>query len=260
MTTSLAGRGAVVTGGGRGIGAAVAAVLAEAGAAVLVAARTANEVEAVAGALDARGHRAFATPCDVTDPASVATLATTAAARLSTVDVLVNNAGIAHSAPLQRIALEDWERLLAVNATGTFLCTQALLPAMVQRRWGRVINIASTAGLAGAKYIAAYSASKHAVIGFTQSVAAEVAAHGVTVNAICPGYVLTRMTEQSVARIREQTGKTQAEALEAILATSPQRRLIEPEEVADLALWLCGDGARGVNGQAIVMNGGGIRA
>jgi NAD(P)-dependent dehydrogenase (short-subunit alcohol dehydrogenase family) len=269
----LEGRIAVITGGGRGIGAAIARALAGAGAAVLVAARTTAEVEGVAAAIAGGsgdgvgsgggadgGGRAFAAQCDVTDPVSVASLARVAAERLGAVDILVNNAGVSSSAPLHRLTLDEWNRLFAVNATGTFLCTQAFVPGMVERGWGRVINIASVAGLAGARYIAAYTAAKHAVIGFTRSVAAELAATGVTINAICPGYVDTPMTDASIARIVEKTGRPEAEARAAILETSPQHRLIQPEEVAQMALSLCHEQARGINGQAIVIDGGGILA
>ena len=258
--TRLDGRTAVVTGGGRGIGAAVAHALAEAGAAVVVMARHADEVSALAGEIRSAGRVARAVTGDVTDPASVAALARAAREELGPADILVNNAGEAHSAPLARITLDDWNRLLAVNATGTFLCTQAFLPAMMERGWGRVVNIASVSGLTGARYIAAYAAAKHAVMGFTRAVAAEVASSGVTVNAICPGYVDTAMTRESVARIVKHTGRTSEEALDAILARSPQRRLIQPEEVAHAVLYLCDAKAAGVNGDAIVIDGGELLA
>jgi NAD(P)-dependent dehydrogenase (short-subunit alcohol dehydrogenase family) len=255
----LAGRTAVVTGGGRGIGEAVARGLARAGASVIVAARTEEEIEAVAAELSALEHRARAIPCDVTDPASVERLAKEAAgleADGRCIDILVNNAGTAHSAPLARTELSDWNRLLAVNATGTFLCTKAFLPGMVERGWGRVVNVASVAGLSGARYIAAYAASKHAVIGLTRSAAAEVAAHGVTVNAVCPGYVNTPMTTSSLRRIAEKTGRSEAEALDAILSDTPQHRLIQPDEVAHAVISLCAEAARGINGQSIIIDGG----
>lgn len=254
----LEGRTAVVTGGGRGIGATIAHALAEAGAAVLVAARSTGEVEEVAGSIVDAGGQAFAARCDVTDPGDVSALASTAADRLGAVDILVNNAGASSSAPLHHLTLEEWNRLFAVNATSTFLCTQAFAPGMVERGWGRVINIASVAGLAGARYIAAYAAAKHAVLGFTRSIAAELADTGVTINAICPGYVDTPMTDASIARIVEKTGRPAEEARAAILATSPQNRLIEPGEVAHMVLSLCHDEARGINGQAIVIDGGGL--
>lgn len=260
MSGFLDRRGAVVTGGGRGIGAAVARALAAEGARVVVAARTVAEVESVAEEIERAGGRAWPARVDVTDAGSVEELRAAAGERLGAVDVLVTSAGIAHSAPLHRQTLEEWERIFAVNVTGTFLATKAFLPGMMERGWGRVVHLASVAGLAGAKYIAAYAASKHAVVGLTRSVAAEAAPRGVTVNAVCPGYVDTGMTDESVARIGDRAGLTGAEARAAILATSPQGRLIEPDEVARAVTWLCEDGARGINGQAIVIDGGGLLA
>ena len=238
---------AVVTGGGRGIGAAVARALAEAGASVVVASRTESDIEQLASQLRAEGHQAWSVVCDVCDPQSIRELASSATDRLERVDILVNAAGIASSAPLHKLTLEDWNRVIAVNATGTFLCTQAFISGMVERKWGRVVNVASVAGLTGSRYIAAYSASKHAVIGFTRCAAAEVAQHGVTVNAVCPGFVDTDMTAESLDRIVESTGISRDDALAAILDTTPQRRLFEPEEVAHAVLSLCDEKAKGIN-------------
>jgi 3-hydroxybutyrate dehydrogenase len=252
----LEGRSAVITGGGRGIGRAVAERLSDAGAAVVVAARSAAEVEQAVEELRARGRRAVAVRCDVTDPASVEALATAAAREVGEVDILVNNAGTSSSAPLRRLALEEWNRLLAVNATGTFLCTRAFLPGMMERGWGRIVNVASVAGLKGGAYIAGYCAAKHAVVGLTRSVALEAARSGVTVNAVCPGYVDTPMTRESVSRIVETTGRSEEEARAAILAASPQRRLVTPSEVAHAVLSLCHEEARGVNGSTVVIDGG----
>lgn len=254
------GVAAVITGGGQGIGAAVARELARAGAKVMVAGRTQTTTERVAGELVEAGFEAHPARVDVTDAGSVSRLVEEAHARLGTVDILVNNAGQAHSAPIARTTLDDWHRMLNGNATGTFLCTQGFLPGMIERRWGRVINIASVAGLAGAKYIAAYAASKHAVMGFTRSAAHEVADKGVTVNAVCPGYVDTPMTEQSVANIVSATGKSREDALSAILQMTPQGRLIAPEEVAHAVLMLAATEAKGINGQSVVIDGGGIQA
>ncbi len=251
---------AVVTGGGRGIGAAVARALAEAGASVVVASRTEGDIEQLASQLRAEGHQAWSVVCDVRDPQSIRELASSATDRLERVDILVNGAGIASSAPIHKLTLEDWNRAISVNATGTFLCTQAFISGMVERKWGRVVNIASVAGLTGMQYIAAYSASKHAVIGFTRCAAAEVAQHGVTVNAVCPGFVDTDMTAESLDRIVESTGISRGDALAAILDTTPQRRLFEPEEVAHAVLSLCDEKAKGINGQAIVLDGGGLLA
>ncbi len=256
----LAGKAAVVTGGGRGIGRAVARALAQAGARVAVAARTERQIDEVAARLRADGHQAWALQCDVTDPQSVAAMVRAAAEHLDHVDILINNAGIAFSAPIHRQTLEEWNDVFAVNVTGTMLCTKAFIQGMVERKWGRVINIASIAGLAGAKYIAAYAASKHAVIGLTRSVAAEVAPYGVTVNAVCPGYVDTEMAEQAVTRIMQKAELSRDQAMEAILDTSPQHRLIDPREVAHAVTSLCDDDAKGINGQAIVIDGGGLLA
>ena len=253
---SLDGRGAVVTGGGRGIGRVIAHSLAENGAHVVVCARSEDEIEGVAEELRAKGLDAHAVRCDVADEDSVEAMAVEATARLGTVDVLVNNAGITLSNPVKRISLGEWNRIISVNATGTFLCTRAFLEGMIDRGWGRVINIASVAGLRGAPYIAAYTASKHAQIGFTRALAAEVADQGITANAICPGYVDTPMTEYAVARIVEKTGATREEALERLASLSPQGRLIRPQEVAHAVLMLCGDDGEGINGQTIVIDGG----
>lgn len=257
---TLAGRGAVVTGAGRGIGAAIARALARAGARVLVAARHADEVAALAHELRQAGRQAFAARCDVADAASVAELAARATRSVGAVEILVNNAGTASSAPVHRITLDEWRRLFAVNATGALLCTQALVPAMRERGWGRIVNLASVAGLQGGRYIAAYSASKHALIGFTRSVAAEVAGSGVTVNAVCPGYVDSPLTEQTLARISQRTGKTRDEALGALLATSGQPRLVSCDEVAATVLGLCTEAAGALNGQAIVLDAGAFSA
>jgi 3-hydroxybutyrate dehydrogenase len=253
------GRGAVITGGGRGVGAAVAARLARAGARVLVAARTAAQVDAVAARLRDAGHTAYAAAFDISDAASVERLAAQAVDRLGHVDVLVNNAGVAMAAPLARTTLEDWNRLLAVNATGAFLCTKAFLPAMLERGWGRIVNVASIAGLRGDRYISAYAASKHALVGLTTAVAAEAAAHGVTANAVCPGYLATDMTRETIARIATTTGRTEQEALDALLRSTPQRRLIEADEVAAAVAYLCSDAALGINGTTLVIDGGELR-
>jgi NAD(P)-dependent dehydrogenase (short-subunit alcohol dehydrogenase family) len=247
--------GAVVTGGGQGIGAAVARLLAAEGAAVVVAARSAERIEAIAAAIRRGGDTAWAVRCDVTDPTSVRDLAEGATRQLPAVDILVNNAGVAHSAPLHKITLEDWNRVLAVNATGTFLCTQAFVPGMLERERGSVVNVASVAGLFGARYIAAYAAAKHAVMGFTRSVAAELEGTGVTCNAVCPGFVDTDMTRESVARVVTKTGKSPEEALAAMLSSSSQRRLISPEEVAEAVLALCDPRGDRVNGTAVTIAG-----
>jgi NAD(P)-dependent dehydrogenase (short-subunit alcohol dehydrogenase family) len=252
----LAGRGAVVTGGGRGIGAAVARALARAGIAVVVAARTRAEIEGVAEELTRAGARCRAVESDVTDELSVRRLAGSARAWLGAVDILVNNAGGGAAAPLARVTLEEWNRMLAVNATSTFLCTRELAPAMIERGWGRVVNVASIAGLEGGKYVTHYSAAKHAVVGFTRSAALELAGTGVTVNAVCPGYVDTPMTEQTIANVGARSRLPRDQALAAVLASAGQERLITPEEVAEAVVGLCAEDAAAVTGQAILVPAG----
>lgn len=249
-----AGRVAVVTGAGRGIGAATAKALADTGFNVVLAARSRDQIERQAAELVAQGRQARAVTCDVTSEASVEALGRQAEG-LGPVAVLVNNAGAAASMSVARTSLDEWNRLMAVNATGAFLCTRAFLPGMLERRWGRVINVASTAGLSGGKYLAAYSAAKHALMGLTRSAAAEVVDSGVTVNAVCPGFVDTEMTEETVARIVARTGRTPEEALAAALASAGQTRLISAAEVAAAVVSLAGAADSAPNGEALVLDG-----
>ena len=244
---SLSGRRALVTGGGRGIGRAVAERLAAEGAHVIVAGRTAPEVEQTA-----RDVGGTALVLDVTDRAAVAGLPD----RIGPVHVLVNNAGIAESAPFDRTTDDAWDRMMAVNVTSAFLLSRALVPAMVRATWGRVVNVASNAGLTGYAYTAAYCASKHAMVGLTRALAVEIAKSGVTVNAVCPGWVDTRMTDEAVARIAKKTGKSAEDAKRALSGMSPQGRLVQPEEVAHAVASLCAEAARGIHGQTIVVDGG----
>ena len=242
----LNGKTALITGGGRGIGRAIALAFARQGARIAVAARTAEQVKEVAQEI---GNDAIALICDVSDPESVTRMFTEMREQLGDADILVNNAGIAESATLVTTTDELWHRHLAINLSGTFYCTRAALPAMLKHGWGRVINVASIAGKTGAPYVAAYSASKHGVLGLTRSVALEVATTGITVNAICPGYVDTDMVSRGVKQITTKTGRTAEEALDSLKKMSPQNRLVTAEEVAAVALLLASDEGRGINGQ-----------
>jgi len=245
---------AVVTGGGTGIGRAVVERLAAIGMRVLAVGRDERALSAVAEQAPGRGWQIATATCDVTDEAAVGALF----GDTGPVDVLVANAGMARSAPLQRTSLEDWNRHLAVNATGVFLCLRAVVPGMRTHNRGRVVVIASIAGLRGGRYISAYTASKHAAVGLVRASAAEVAGSNVTINAVCPAYVRTAMTERSVERIMATTGRDREQALASLTGSSG--RLIEPSQVAGAVAYLCGEDAAGINGQTLVIDGGGPQA
>jgi NAD(P)-dependent dehydrogenase (short-subunit alcohol dehydrogenase family) len=256
----LAGRVALVTGGGRGIGRAVALALAREGAEVGVTARTAAEIGAVAAELTALGRKALAVPCDVAERAQVEDAVRRVTETLGPVQVLVNSAGIAVAAKFLDIDDAAWERHLRVNLTGAFYASRAALPAMLARGWGRIINVASTAGRQGSPYVAAYAASKHGLLGLTRALAAEVATTGVTVNAICPGYAATELAWRSARQIQARTGRSYEDAVRSLEAFSPQRRLVEPEEVAAIAVLLASDEGRSVTAQAWHVDGGAVQA
>jgi len=252
MTAALDGRHAVVTGGGRGIGAAIAQALAADGARLTLMGRDEARLQEMAATLPT----ARAVRCDVSDEAGVAAAFAEATRAFGPVALLINNAGAAESAPLVRTSLELFRRLLDVNLIGTFLCSRAALPDMLDAGFGRIVNVASIAGLKGAAYVSAYCAAKHGVVGFTRALAVETARRGITVNAVCPGYADTEMTQRTIANIVEKTGRSAAEAEAELVRHHPQGRLIRPEEVAASVLWLCAPGSEAITGQAIAVAGG----
>ncbi|MGY6710328.1 MAG: SDR family NAD(P)-dependent oxidoreductase [Rhizobiaceae bacterium] len=243
---------ALVTGGATGIGRAIALELANAGMEVTICGRRAEPLEKVT----AEHPRLHAMTADVTDEASMENLYEKAQAERGPIDVVVANAGIASSAPAYKTTLQEWNRILDVNLTGAFLTVRPALKGMADRGKGRVIFVASVAGLRGAAYVAPYVASKHGVIGLTRALAAELLKKGVTVNAICPGYVETEMLEESIRRVMEKTGRSEAEARQGFAEINPNHRLVQPEEVAAAALWLVSDAAISVTGEAIPLSGG----
>jgi 3-hydroxybutyrate dehydrogenase len=251
---------AFVTGAGRGIGRAISLRFARAGFAVGLAGRSHPHLLEVADEITDSGTEVRAVVCDVTNRRSIERAVEKVHRELGEIEVLVNNAGIADSAPLATMADELWDRILAVNLTGSYLCMRVIVPGMFERRRGRVINIASIAGLTGFAYTAAYCAAKHGVVGLTRAVALEAASKGVTVNAICPGWVNTDMTRASIERIARTTGRTPEDARSALERMSPQGRLIEPDEVAAVAIFLAGPDAHGINGQTLSVDGGELTA
>lgn len=253
ISRSLEGRHAVVTGAARGIGAAIARSLAAEGARLSLLGRRREALQQLADTLP--GQHAVVV-ADVADAESVKAAFAQARAALGPVAILVNNAGQAESAPFLKTSLDLWQQMLGVNLTGSFLCAQAALPDMLQAGWGRIINIASTAGQKGYPYVSAYVAAKHGVVGLTKSLALEVAKKGVTVNAVCPGYTDTDILRESIANVVAKTGRSQEEALAEFSSGNPQQRIVQPEEVADAVRWLCGNAAASINGQSISVSGG----
>jgi NAD(P)-dependent dehydrogenase (short-subunit alcohol dehydrogenase family) len=249
---ALSGRHAVVTGGGRGIGAAIATALAAAGASLTLVGRTLGPLQGKAAELPT----ARAIACDVTDEQAVAAAFAQAIEAFGPVAILVNNAGGAASAPLARTSLELFRQMLDVNLVSAFLCSRAVLPDMLAAGFGRIVNVASVAGLKGAPYISAYAAAKHGVVGLTRALAMETASKGITVNAVCPSYTDTDMARRTVDNIVAKTGRSAAEAEAALVEKNPQGRLIRPDEVASTVLWLCAPGSEAITGQAIAIAGG----
>lgn len=248
--SALAGRRAVITGGGTGIGLACARRLAAEGVETVLMGRDLDRLREAAGGIEA----ASAIRCDVTDDDSVKAAFKAAGA----VDILVNNAGIVSAAAFHRTPMADWQRIQAVNVEGLVRCSQAVVGSMMRADYGRIINIASIAGLRGGAYVAPYVASKHAVVGLTKSLSLEYAQTRMTVNAVCPGYVETEIVENSIANIMEKTGRTRDQALAELTKTNPQGCLIQVEEVAEAVAWLCSPLSGSVSGQAIAISGGAV--
>jgi NAD(P)-dependent dehydrogenase (short-subunit alcohol dehydrogenase family) len=254
----LAGRHAIVTGAARGIGAAIAQALAAAGARVSLLGRDIQTLKAAAAQI-VEAHpqsETAAIAADVSDSAAIREAIGSARARFGAVHLLINNAGQVASAPFLKTDEALWQRMLAVNLTGTYLSSREVLPDMLKGSFGRIVNIASTAGLRGYAYVSAYTASKHGVIGLTRALALEVAMNGITVNAICPGYTDTDIVKNAIDTIVTQTGRSAEEARAILVRGNPQRRLIEPQEVAQAAVWLCGPHTASITGQCLTIAGG----
>lgn len=252
VVETMAGRHALVTGGGSGVGRAIALALADAGIDVTICGRR----EAALAEVARENDRIFGIAADVTNEAAMASLYSQAEAARGPIDIVVANAGMSGSAPAPRTLLADWQRTLDVNLTGAFLTVKPVLAGMVARKIGRIIFVASTAGLKGYPYVAGYVAAKHGVVGLMRALAVETAKSGVTVNAVCPGFIETDMLEESIQRIVEKTGRSAEEARTSLASTNPQGRFIQPEEIAAAVLWLCGDAAQSITGQTISISGG----
>ena len=255
MNLQLNGRHALVTGGTRGIGFAIALSLLRHGARVTIVARKQTNLLEAKKRLEAEGE-VNCIALDITDAAAIPAAFESAVNDFGPISILVNNAGQAHSAPFMKTDIHLLNSMLAVNLSSVLLCTQAVLPGMLEAGWGRIVNIASTAGLTGYSYTSAYCAAKHAVVGLTRSLAQELAKKGVTVNAVCPGYTETDLVHDAIANIVKKTGRTEEQARAVLAANNPQGKLIQPDEVANVVSWLCLPGSSAINGQSIPVAGG----
>jgi NAD(P)-dependent dehydrogenase (short-subunit alcohol dehydrogenase family) len=258
--TGLRDKVVLITGASGGIGQALAAEFARSGAVVVISSRNGDKLRALAERLHSDGGRALPLRCDVGDKKQVDMLGGTITERVGTVQILINNAGIAPAVSFLEMDDRVWDEVLRVNLTGTYNCCKAFLPGMIARGWGRIINIASTTAKVAYSHVSAYATSKHGVLGLTRALALETAKLGVTVNAICPGYVETELTRENARRMAEKTGKKTDDVLRLFADSSPQKRLIAPGEVAALALMLASEKAGGITGQAINVDGGAVMA
>ena len=253
MASDLNDQHALVTGAGQGIGEAIARQLLTQGARVTVLGRRAEPLQKLLADHTQQCRMVLA---DVADELQVKTAFAQAVQAQGAINILINNAGQASSAPFMKMDVGLWQQMLAVNLSGTMFCMQQVLPAMAAAGWGRIVNVASTAGLVGYAYVAAYVAAKHGVVGLTRALALEYAKSGITINAVCPGYTETEIVKNSIDHVVAKTGRTSAQALAEFVKSNPQGRLVQPQEVADTVLWLCGKGASAITGQSIAVAGG----
>ena len=253
MASDLNDQHVLVTGAGQGIGEAIARQLLTQGARVTVLGRRAEPLQKLLADHTQQCRMVLA---DVADELQVKTAFAQAVQAQGAINILINNAGQASSAPFMKMDVGLWQQMLAVNLSGTMFCMQQVLPAMAAAGWGRIVNVASTAGLVGYAYVAAYAAAKHGVVGLTRALALEYAKSGITINAVCPGYTETEIVKNSIDRVVAKTGRTSAQALAEFVKSNPQGRLVQPQEVADTVLWLCGKGASAITGQSIAVAGG----
>jgi NAD(P)-dependent dehydrogenase (short-subunit alcohol dehydrogenase family) len=252
MIMSLEGKHALITGGGSGIGAAIAFALAQAGAQATICGRRKEELEFTAG----RHNNIHTETADVTDEAAVAQLYRRAQTARGNFSIVVANAGTAESAPAEKVSREVWHRIIGVNLTAAFFSVQPALAGMRQQKWGRIVFIASTAGLKGYPYVAPYVAAKHGVVGLTRTLALETAKAGITVNAVCPGFTETSLLDRAVDRIAARTNLSEADTRQVLAGNNPQGRFFQPQEVADTVVWLCSEGSAAITGQTISVSGG----
>ena len=248
----------LVTGGSGGLGRALAGAFAGAGSRVVIASRSQDRLQATAQQLAGPERALLAIRCDVTDRQQVEALDKSIREKLGPVQILINNAGLARAMSFLEMPDSLWHETLQINLTGVYHCCKVFLPGMLESGWGRIINIASTTAKVGYSHVAAYTASKHGVLGLTRSLALEMARRNVTVNAICPGYLNNQSTRDNARRMAEKTGKSQEDILALFAASAPQNRLFEPDEVASLALFLARETSAGITGQAINIDGGAV--